>query len=209
LWLAPRVTNPAVPLAGTINVSVCFFLLGFAGASSYLWHEPEPARIAVGLTTMACALLFLCSASDRHATIRRLALATATTLGLVTIAFYATIGGSYGLDGAASVVRRLEESNIPYAWIGPYAGQFNFLARLRRPVVELDWDRKDEMLSWIAAHPDGQLIAFSSRGRNIHMGPEIYRQRYRSGWLVIVPAHSADVRTRTTGDDPEEIAAGD
>jgi 4-amino-4-deoxy-L-arabinose transferase-like glycosyltransferase len=209
LWLAPRVTNPAVPLAGSLNVSICFFLLGFAGASTYLWHEPEPARIAVGFTTIACALLFLRSAPERYSTIRRIAIATATTMGLVTIAFYATIGESYRLDGAASVVRRLDAHDVPLAWIGPYAGQFNFLARLHRPIAELAWQRKDEMLSWIDAHPDGQLIAFSSGGRDIHIGPEIYRQRYRSGWLVIVPARDAEVAARTTGDDPDAEAAGD
>jgi 4-amino-4-deoxy-L-arabinose transferase-like glycosyltransferase len=209
LWLAPRVTNPSVPLARTVGVSICFFLLGLAGASSYLWHEPEPVRIVVGLTTMACALLFLRSAADRHAAIRRIALATATTMGLVTFAFYATMAGSYRLDGAARIVRILEDEGTPYAWIGPYAGQFNYLARLQRPVVELAWQRKDEMLSWIAAHPDGQLIAFSSGGRDIHIGPELYRQRYRSGWLVIVPARDAQVATRLTGDDPDTGAAGD
>ena len=209
LWLAPRITNRAVPVAGTINVSICFFLLGVAGASTYLWHEPEPARIAVGLTTIACALLFLRAARDRYATIRHIASATAMTMGLVTIAFYATIRESYQLDGAASVVEDLDERDVPIAWIGPYAGQFNYLARMRRPVAELDWQRKDEMLSWIVAHPDGQVVAFSSGGRDIHIGPEIYRQRYRSGWLVIVPAHEAQVAKRTTGDDPEDEPADD
>src|SRR6185503_4583676 len=102
-----------------INVSICFFLLGFAGAATYLWHEPEPARIAVGLTTIACALLFLRSAPERYATIRRIAVATATTLGLATIAFYVTIGESYRLDRAASVVGRFDAQDVPLAWIGP------------------------------------------------------------------------------------------
>jgi hypothetical protein len=130
-------------------------------------------------------------------------------MGLITVAFYGTMAGSYRMDGAARIVRALEDEGTPYAWIGPYAGQFNYLARLRRPVVELAWQRKQEMLSWIAAHPDGQLIAFSSGGHDINMGPEIYRQRYRSGWLVIVPAREAQVATRLTGDDPDTGASDD
>ena len=197
LWLAPRIASPAMTLGGSRPVALFFLLLGAAGAATALWAEPVNTRLATGFTAMACALLFLRAPLDRYAAIRRLALATAATMGLVTIAFYLAIGESYRLEGAARVVRRLDESGSPIAWIGAYAGQLNYLARLRRPITELDAQRTDEIAQWVAAHPSGHVVAFSSYGCDLDIGPELYRQRYRSGWLVIVPANAAHYAPRT------------
>ena len=210
LWLAPRVASPAMTLGGSRPVALFFLLLGAAGAATALWAEPVNTRLATGFTTMACALLFLRVPLDRYAALRRLALATAATMGLVTIAFYLAIGESYRLEGAARVVQRLDETGSPIAWIGPYAGQLNFLARLRRPITELDAQRTDEVAQWVAAHPSGHVVAFSSYGCELHIGPELYRQRYRSGWLVIVPANAAHYAPRACdeakGRKPDEAA---
>lgn len=196
LWLAPRFERSATPLGSPVPVAVCFLVLGVAAVATAIWSEPVNTRLVTGFTAMACALLFLRAYHDRFAAVRRLALAMASTIGLVTIAFYLSIGESYRLDAAAAVVRRLDAQDVPLAWIGPYAGQFNFLARLRRPITELNSQSTDDVAAWSAAHPNGQIMAFSSYGCAIDIGPETYRQAYRSGWLVIVPAHAVHYAPR-------------
>jgi 4-amino-4-deoxy-L-arabinose transferase-like glycosyltransferase len=196
LWLAPRLARPAMTLGSAVPVALCFLFLGAGAAATAIWAEPVNTRLATGFATMACALLFLGGSTERFAALRHVALATATTMGLVTIAFYLAIGESYRLDAAARVVRQLDADDVPIAWIGPYAGQFNFLARLRHPITELDSQRTDDVAAWIAAHPDGQVVAFSSYGCDIDIGPATYRQRYRSGWLVIVPANATHYAPR-------------
>ena len=201
LWLAPRVTAAGMTLAGGAPIAAGFMILGAAGAASAIWAAPVDTRVVVGLAAMALALLYLRPADDRRASIRRFALTTTTMLSLLTLAFFATMGGAYDLGRAARVVRELAARDVPIAWIGPYYGQFNFLARLRHPISVFDPRKPEQILEWLAEHPDGKVVSTSAAGRDLDVGHELYRQRYRSGWLVIVAASEARLAERVERGD--------
>jgi 4-amino-4-deoxy-L-arabinose transferase-like glycosyltransferase len=198
LWLAPRVSAPGMTLSGAAPIVAGFMILGAAGAASAVRAEPVDTRIAVGLATFGLALLYLRPAGDRHVAVRRLAVTTSALLSVLTLAFFGTMGERWQLGRAARVVRELAARDVPIAWIGPYYGQFNFLARLQRPVAVLDPREPEEILGWIASHPDGEVVTTSADGREIDVGHELYRQRYRSGWLVIVPASDTRLSERVS-----------
>ena len=143
--------------------------------------------LSMGAAIVFGGALMMRQTADKNAAIRHLALANAATIGLVTLAFFATAGETYQLSSTAAVLHDLDQGHVPIAWIGPYSGQLNFLARLRRPVVELDKAHPEQVAEWIAQHPEGRVVLYSRGELATDPGLAIHRQRYHSGWLSVLP----------------------
>jgi 4-amino-4-deoxy-L-arabinose transferase-like glycosyltransferase len=64
---------------------------------------------------------------------------------------------SHQLNG---LLYQAEEEGKAIAQIGAYNGELHYNARLRRPIVELN---QEDLLTWVAGHPDGLILTYSDR----------------------------------------------
>jgi hypothetical protein len=87
----------------------------------------------------------------------RLATASLLAVALLHWQFTITAWHRYDLQPAADVLAAHAARGTPIANRGRYEGQFNFLARLTQPVVELDYDTGPP---WAQAHPDALLVDY-------------------------------------------------
>ena len=76
-----------------------------------------------------------------------------------------TLWRYFDVEPVARVVADAQEHGHPVATSYRYQGEYQFLGRLRQPLVELE---DPEVAPWAAAHPDGVLI---TRPRGRETGP--------------------------------------
>jgi len=111
--------------------------------------------VGIGLVLLGIALAWL-PASD----VRRRVLDTAVS-GALLVVFVILGAGSqfdafYRLDTVSRYLTDAQTRHRPIAWLGDYQGEFQFSARLLKPLHVIDPSRAQ---SWSLTHPDGVLIA--------------------------------------------------
>jgi hypothetical protein len=92
-----------------------------------------------------------------------------------------TLAPRYDLGAVSRHLGALQRAGVPLAHVTPYAGQYTFLGRLRRPLDEISGDDAGR---WLTSHPGGRIVTYT-RGSREPDGDVDFAQRYRSGWVVI------------------------
>lgn len=109
-----------------------------------------------GVCALALLLLFF-RGRDAAAAPPRIATASLLAVALLHGQFTATAWHRYDLQPVADVLAAHAARGGTVANRGRYEGQFNFLARLTEPVVELDYDTGPP---WAQANPDALLVDY-------------------------------------------------
>lgn len=94
-----------------------------------------------------------------------------------------TLFPKYDLTHAADILAQHPEK--PVAIANEYHGEFNFLARLTRPVAEI---KPEAIHSWLRAYPDGLVIARYADRRDFDDLQEVFDMDYRAKNLGIFAA---------------------
>lgn len=87
---------------------------------------------------------------------RGLSLAMLATMFVAHLIFRQAEWQFYDIHPFAHRLRTAEKQGAPIAYWGKYNGDFNFLARLERPLQEFD-DRQ-AFRAWLNAHPEGYVV---------------------------------------------------
>jgi 4-amino-4-deoxy-L-arabinose transferase-like glycosyltransferase len=109
-----------------------------------------------GVCALAVALLAW-RGRDAAQALPRIAVASLLSVALLHGQFTATAWHRYDLQPAADVLATHAARGGLIANRGRYEGQFNFLARLTAPVVEVDYDSGPP---WAQAHPDALIVDY-------------------------------------------------
>ncbi|WP_341704964.1 glycosyltransferase family 39 protein [Ferrovibrio sp.] len=89
---------------------------------------------------------------------------------------------AYDLAPAAAVIKRGQDEGRAVAYAGDYAGEYQFLGRLARPLAEIG---VSEIPAWLAAHPDGWVVT-RYREAQLDSAPKpVYAQQKRGRIMVI------------------------
>jgi 4-amino-4-deoxy-L-arabinose transferase-like glycosyltransferase len=132
-------------------------MLGQPIGRSEAAYIAENAPLAAKLALLGLGLALLAwRPANVWAGARGLALAM---LGLMFAAHlvYRQIGWQfYDMHPFARHLRAAQKQGAPIAYWGKYNGEFNFLARLQRPLLEFD-DRQ-AFRAWLRAHPDAYVV---------------------------------------------------
>ncbi|NII10822.1 glycosyltransferase family 39 protein [Oleiagrimonas sp. C23AA] len=118
--------------------------------------------------------------------LRRVALAGLVGTFSLYAMFIAAVGKNYDLAPANAVLRQVEDGGHSIGNQGFYQGQFQYGARLTRPVDKL-YNTAD-VVAFAKAHPEGVIVTYPH-----HLKPTDLRfarlvQPFRGDWLVIWPA---------------------
>lgn len=124
---------------------------------------------------------------------------TAATVALVALMHAVALPGvapRYDLTAVSRHLGSLDRAGVPLAHVGPYAGQYTFLGRLRHPLTEIS---AAEVGGWLASHPDGRVVTYTRDSVPLP-GPSRdaeFAQRSGKGWVVVERA-----RQRPAADHP-------
>lgn len=125
----------------------------------------------------------------------RLALLTAAVLTFATVAIFPASGSRYDLRDVSRQIASWQAAGRPLSVVGGYHGQFHFLGRLRRPLVNLaGWS---EAMAWAQQHPTGLIVNVSSHRRAVPPHQLAWSQEYRGGYMEVwdsatILAHRAE-----------------
>ncbi|MGZ4958429.1 MAG: ArnT family glycosyltransferase [Methylomonas sp.] len=152
------------------------FLPKLPGLSNLRWART--VQPAWGLCMIAIAAALLVSLLYfRRLSVGTISAALVAGIFASFIFFFKYTGSAYDLQPAALQVNVFNERNIPYAFVGNYQGQLNFLGRLARPIPSLSLEQVSD---WARQHPDGYLISLE---KDKPIEPA-YLQGHREYWLV-------------------------
>ena len=148
---------------------------------------PEVPFVALAIAGLLADAKHERDAGDRTVRwVRWIALAAFGFFAAVSIVGMRPLHERYDLRPVAAHLSSVERSGAPIAHEGRYAGQYTFLGRLRRPLVEIP---RDSAPAWLARHPNGRVATYE-RSPNAP-GPGVAEAVHRLGdRFVIVRAAS-------------------
>ncbi len=88
---------------------------------------------------------------------------------------------TYDLAAASQFLKGEEVAGHPLAHAGTYHGEYQFLGRLTKPVAEIEYA---EIPGWLAAHPNGRVIARYSNLPSDKARP-LFAQGHRGRIMVV------------------------
>lgn len=192
LTVSGRTLRLTVP--GAVYVGLGLFWLVFPLLASHYGHKvPWMAHSSTLLALAIGSLLLLLGVLmitwrkrfEAAAGIRILATSNWLMLVLVVGAIMGASWPAYDLRPASAFLHKAVDDGAALAIMDTnYQGQFNFLARLKTPVTELD---SKTLQPWAEQHPQGYVIAYyDPRHRDPSADPQpAYRQLYRGKAIAI------------------------
>ncbi len=193
-WLGPW------PLAlFCLLLALTLFALPWLAAHGHLAHAYALRAVAVHSASFGVAYLLLAAVLllRGRGELRRIALVGLLGVTVANALFTLTLWRDYDLRRISTLLAQAQARGTPIGNIGMYEGQYHFLGRLRQPIAEL---QDGAMLNqWLAAHPQGWVLAYPDRLDQAARLHALYAQRFRGVWVVIWPARVlADVRAGHT-----------
>ncbi len=180
-------------------LALLLFALPALSARGDLAHDYALRALAVHSAGFGVVFLVLAGALllRGRGELRRIAVAGLLGVVAANALFTQTLWRDYDLRRISRLLAQAQARGTPVANIGVYEGQYHFLGRLRQPVAELLDGAK--LGRWLAAHPQGWVLAYPDRLDAAARLHALYAQRFRGVWVVIWPAHVlADVRAGRT-----------
>lgn len=117
-----------------------------------------------------------------------LAVLGAATVALVQLAVGPALGARYDVKPLAQAIAAVQEEGRPVANLATYHAQYQFLGRLKAPLVQL---RGPETTPWLAAHPEAYAVVYLKDEDALASIPARHKQAYRGGAVALVDARAA------------------
>jgi len=197
---------PAVLVAAPLLGGAIWWHSG-AGARHAPWLEDAPlwsVGLALALAAIAAARASRLELARRVEVLYALSLAMLVALHLALLPAWRP---SLDLHEPARRVAILQASGVPVAWAGSYAGQLQFLGRLRAPLPEID---PRAVQAFFDNHPGGVVVVTTEEA----LPPDweaVYGQYYRGRhrlWLVRARTGARDqVAARARATAPASVPA--
>lgn len=129
---------------------------------------PGVAWTSAALAAAALAVLVIpWRDARRHVLVVALA-AVVSMLG-VYAGFGRALFDAYDVHPVSAHLRAVQQAGQPVAHLGKYHGQYQFIGRLRQPLVV--FDAASEMLPWLAQHPEGRVVIYTRAVRPSELTP--------------------------------------
>ncbi len=197
-WLGPW---PAALVAFAAGISMLFLpnLVASGRVQGHWWVDlATHSRFSAAIILLLGLLVLVRGRGE----LRRLALAGLVGAFVGNAVFTLTQWQNYNLVPTADLLSRVQKNGAPIANIGSqYAGQYQFLARLQKPVQQL---QAGQLQDWAGQHPDGVVLTNPEKLSAADMRYAIMVQPFRSSWVVAwrAPALAA-LRAGHVPDEPE------
>lgn len=138
-------------------------------------------RWAAGGLLLVGALLFCLRPRSMPALVARMAAASVAFCALVLLGGQ-TMFLRYDLHPIAQAIKQKQAEGYEVLHIGKYHGQFHFMGRLERPLVEIG---AGEVGAYVATHDKVALVTYEPDKRRIDPGEYFFLQPFRSRQAVL------------------------
>lgn len=152
----------------------------------YLSAEPMPHWPGFALAALGATLLALRATPAAQTT--RLALVSLFAIVLLHLGPIRVLAPAYDMRPFAREIAKVQIAGRPVAHIETYDAQFQFAGRLHQGLEVID---RGQVKTWIAAHPNGALVAYVERGALPPDARPLARQPYFKLEAVLLDATEA------------------
>jgi len=120
------------------------------------------------------------------AAIKSIALSTTILIFCVLLISHQRFFGRYDIKHLSEIIKEKMDQGVTVANVGTYFGQYQFLGRLNKPVIELDRD-KQKIENFINNNPDCLILdyVYIQDNKQIEKYKIIYRQPYENKDAVL------------------------
>jgi hypothetical protein len=141
-----------------------------------------------GALLMLLALALYWASRRGMSAVTNLALLGVATMGLAQVAAMHSLGPLYDIKPMALAIKGVQDEGRPVANTAAYHAQYQFLGRLKVPLVEL---RGEDVPAWLAEHPDAYAVVYLKDTQALPTIAARHKQAYRGGAVVLVDARTA------------------
>jgi 4-amino-4-deoxy-L-arabinose transferase-like glycosyltransferase len=177
-------SDKLVAAAITLALGALVIYLPFYAQMHHLAPWISNVSMWNGVALIACALLLLTPSAQLAGEVWKMSLFSAA---VVVIVVYSIImhgsGLAYDLRPIAQQLKTLEDAGVPIAHVGKYAGQYQFLGRLRKEPEEV---AAGDMGKWFTAHPNGKAVTYFNSDIALDGLHYDYMQLYKGDRVVIL-----------------------
>lgn len=153
------------------------------------WFAP---RIDAGWTAGGVLLLLfavaLAAVGRTRIALPAAALASAGLVVVILLLVLRPLAPAFDMTPMGQRLKALEEADVPVAHASAYNAQYHFYGRLTRP---LDQIGRGEIDAWLAAQPQGRVVAYVKRAADVETVRPEFWQPYLDGAVVLLDAESA------------------
>ncbi|MSQ80742.1 MAG: hypothetical protein EXR41_03400 [Candidatus Methylopumilus sp.] len=148
------------------------------------WIKSLP--IANGLVLIVGAfLLLLWPTKNQIHFLWKLVAANILVIGVLFIGVIHQTGNAYDLRELSYTLKGMEDKKLPLAYLGNYAGQFDFIGRLNNPPKVLTGA---QLLDWTKSNPEGRVIITFDGKPDFEKIKSEYASWYRGSYIAILSA---------------------
>jgi 4-amino-4-deoxy-L-arabinose transferase-like glycosyltransferase len=178
-----------VPAGLFVLLAVALPILGRHPRAAHLLQPEDMAAVwsSAGVLALAAILVVLAPRGDAVRMVARMGAATV----LAVVGLYGGIGraafDAYDLHAVSRHLAAVQQAGHPIAHGDKYHGQFQFIGRLREPLLAVS--SRDAMLEWARRHPDGRVVLYSYTPLE-HTGGQSaeFVQRFKGRYVSVWPA---------------------
>lgn len=184
-WPEKRVGIPALLVLG---LGIALMLA--AGGHIPALHEEAAALppLWTGALLAGAALVVWWVSRKGFPALAAVALLGVATLALVQVAAMHALKPKYDIKPMALAIAQVQAAGHPVANLATYHAQYQFLGRLKTPLVEL---RGPEVAPWLSAHPGAYAVVYLDDKDRLGSISARHKQAYRGGAVVLVDARTA------------------
>ncbi len=176
--------------APAVLVALIGFLLIVVPLSGALYDAPWWAlRLAGGWGAVLVAIGAITLYDTPRPMVLRVIVTTVMSCALIAVGHLAArplVAEHFDLRPAAAHVQALRQQGIALAFVGRYGGEFDFLARLERPVDVIDRDDPIGATAWASANPGAEIAVYARELVSGGKPSAIFK--HANGYLVFWPS---------------------
>ena len=128
-------------------------------------------------------LLFIWKTKDTITFLWKLVIANILLISVLFLGVIYYTGNAYDLREVSQAIKSVEDKNLPIAYLGNYAGQFDFMGRLNNPPQMIT---TTQLFNWTKDHPEGRVIIVFDGEPDFVKIKSQYTSWYRGSHIAIL-----------------------
>lgn len=173
-----------ISIAGTILggvfIALPFYIKSHPNAA--VWIQSIPLWLGC-LIVLLSILLYVIPKKNISQTTQQISIFSILLITSLMFVIFHSAGAAYDVRPVSKKIKSLENQHIPLAYIGGYAGVYNFLGRLNRSPDIIIMSQTE---SWFKAHPYGRVIRYFETLEEINGSRSEFAQIYKGGAIGIL-----------------------
>lgn len=173
-----------ISIAGTILggvfIALPFYIKSHPNAA--VWIQSIPLWLGC-LIVLLSIFLYLIPKKSISQTTQQISIFSILLITSLMFVIFHSAGAAYDVRPVSKKIKSLENQHIPLAYIGGYAGVYNFLGRLNRSPDIISIGQTE---NWFKAHPNGRVIRYFETLEEINGPQSEFAQIYKGGAIGIL-----------------------